>query len=496
MTLDPRTPVLVGAGTAMQRFDDPNDAKEAAALMAEAAEAAARDAGDSDLLRDAKLFLTPKGTWRYHDASRVVARHVGNTTARTVIAELGILQTTLFSRAAAAIAAGDVDIAIVVGGEAKFRDLRAAITGISVHDIDDTGALPDEVVHPHGHIIGPVEIQAGLVNAVSHYTQIENALRAAEGQSLDDHARLVAALWARFNVVARDNPDAWNRAPMTAEDIATPGPRNRPLAFPYNKWHNSQWNVDQAAAFVLCSVETARARNLSTDLFVFPQVIVESNHMVPVSARAEVHRSQGFAIAGRAAFASAGVGVDDIAHVDLSSCFPVAVRVQAAELGLSVERPLTVTGGMTFAGGPLNNYVLQSTAKMTRVLRDDPGALGLVTAISGMITKQGVSIWSTNPLAGGYRGVDVSDEVAAATPTVSVVDPTSAGERDASVVTYTVLFDERQPARGVVVASLDDDDGTRAIAQSTDPAITNAMTQREWCGQRIRLDGAGGFSVA
>jgi acetyl-CoA C-acetyltransferase len=275
MTLDPRTPVLVGAATATQRVDEPGNAKEAALLMVEAAEAAARDAGDPELLRAAQVFLTPKGTWRYHDAASVVARHVGNHAARTVIADLGILQTTLFSRAAAAIAAGDVDVAVVVGGEAKFRDLRAAITGISVHDIDDTGAQPDELVRPHGHIIGPAEVQAGLVNAVSHYTQIENARRAADGQSLDEHARLVAELWARFNTVARDNPDAWNRAPMTAEDIRTPGPRNRPLAFPYNKWHNSQWNVDQAAAFVLCSVEAARTRGLSNDRWVFPHVIVE-----------------------------------------------------------------------------------------------------------------------------------------------------------------------------------------------------------------------------
>jgi acetyl-CoA C-acetyltransferase len=492
VTLDPRTPVMVGVGTATQRLSDPGTAVEAAALMVAACTAAAADAGSSRLLGSAGAVLVPRGTWRYHDAGRLVAAGVGNTTARTVTAELGVLQTTLVERACARIAAGDLDVALVVGGEAKWRDLRAAITGQPATSTDDSdgdgrgGGGGGEVLRPQSEIVSAEEVAAlGGFSAVNHYALIENARRWADRQSIDDHLEAIARLWERFNVVARSNPSAWNPQPMTAGEIRRPGPANKPLAWPYNKWHNSQWNVDQAACLILCSVEAARDHGVSADRWVFPHAIAWSDHAVPVSRRPAIDRSPGFAEAGRAAFALAGAGPDDIAHIDLYSCFPIAVRTQARELGLGLDRQLTETGGMTFAGGPLNNYVLQSTARMMEVLREAPDDLGMVTAISGMITKQAVSIWGCRPPPAGYRAEDVS---AAIDPAEVPVVAGAAGQ--ATITTYTVL---RDPDRAVVVADLPDDAG-RALAVSPDAALAGAMTEAEWCGRPIVLDGEGGFS--
>ena len=86
--------------------------------------------------------------------------------------------------------------------------------------------------------------------------------------------------------------------------------------------------------------------------------------MVMLSERAELHRSPAIAANGRALSELTGVTASEVKHLDLYSCFPSAVRVQAAELGLAADRPWTVTGGMSFGGGPLNNYVLQSHARM------------------------------------------------------------------------------------------------------------------------------------
>ena len=158
------------------------------------------------------------------------------------------------------------------------------------------------------------------------------------------------------------------------------------------------------------------------------------------------------------------------------------MRVQAAELGLSIERPLTVTGGMTFGGGPLNNYVLQSTAAMVDQLRRDPGAVGLVTAVSGMITKQGVSIWSTRPPAEGYRSDDVTDAVAAEMPVVESVIP---ADEEGVVASYTVLYADGLPAKGVVL--VDRVTKGRSIAVSQDPQVLAAMTTEEWCGRKVAL---------
>jgi acetyl-CoA C-acetyltransferase len=489
MALDPRTPVLVGTAAVAQRGDDPTATRPLSDLLAAAAEAAADDAGNRDLLR-ADLFLVPKGSWSRRNAAGSLAARCGRPDARTLVAEVGILQTTLFARAADAIAAGEVDVAIVAGGETKWRELRATITGVTLDADDDATTDPDEYLRPHGMIIAPEEVGAGLVTAVSHYSMLENALRLAAGQSIAEHADEVAALWASFNEVAVGNPDAWNRTPMTAAEIRDPAPKNRPLAFPYNKWHNSQWNVDQASAHILCSVEAARRFGIGEDRWVFPHAIAESQHMVPVSRREQLHRCPGFAIAGRHAFTAAGVAVDEIDHIDLYSCFPAAVRIQAAEMGVPTDRPLTVTGGMTFGGGPLNNYVLQSTAKMVDVLRADPGSTGLVTAVSGMVTKQGVGVWSTRPPASAYRTIDVTDEVAAEMPSVPNAEP-SAGA--ATVVGYTVLYGDEGPTKGVVL--VDRGDGTRSVAVSEDAALAKQMTLEEIGGRAVTLTAGGGFEL-
>src|SRR5439155_22999267 len=134
----------------------------------------------------------------------------------------------------------------------------------------------------------------------------------------------------------------------------------------------------------------------------------------------------------------------DIAHVDLYSCFPSAVQVAATEIGLGFERPLTVTGGLTFAGGPLNNYVTHSIATMVGVLRTDAGRLGLVSANGGYLTKHAIGIYGTEPPASGFRHDDVQTEVDAM-PTRESVD-----EHDGPVTieAYTVMHGHDRPERG------------------------------------------------
>jgi acetyl-CoA C-acetyltransferase len=483
-----RTPVLVGAGTVMQRLDDPQAAAEAVALMVAACEAAADDAGCRDLLPLAGSIAVPQGMWSYADPGRLVADAIGAHSARTTLARIGILQTELLGRAAAAIAAGRVDVAIVVGGEARYRDLRASITGVRVAESAQDGALPDEVFVPEGEIISPHEMAAGLVSPVNHYAVVENALRHHDGLDLETHATEVARLWAGFSAVAADNPFAWNRQLLDPADIRTASARNRMLAFPYAKWHSSQWNVDQAAALILCSAETAHAHGVAQDRWIFPLAVCDANHMVPVSERAEMWRSPGFAIAFRRAVAAAGTAPDAITQVDLYSCYPAAVRVQLRELGLSAGRPLTVTGGMTFAGGPLNNYVLQAMAAMTARLRADPRATGLVTAVSGMLTKQGVSLWSGTPGARDFRHQDVTSEVETGTARVPCVPPRASA---ATIASYTVPYGGDRPERAIAVCDLPD--GTRTIATSEDAPQAAAMTSSEWCGRRVAVRDDGSF---
>jgi acetyl-CoA C-acetyltransferase len=160
------------------------------------------------------------------------------------------------------------------------------------------------------------------------------------------------------------------------------------------------------------------------------------------------------------------------------------VRVQARELGIDETGEVTVTGGMAFGGGPLNNFVLQALARMAHVLRADPGTTGIVNAISGVITKQGVSLWSTEPSEGHFHHDDVSEAVSRETPRVEVA-PEADGA--ATVASYTVLHSGAAP-QAVLLCDLPD--GRRTLTMSNDAELIATAEQQELCGRPVALDGA------
>jgi acetyl-CoA C-acetyltransferase len=479
--VDARTPVLAGSGVAHQHVDDPAAALEAVELMGLACERAA----PAPLLAGVEVVLVPRGTWRYSDPGRLLAERFG-ADARTVVGEIGVLQQSLLSRACSAIAAGELDVALVVGGEAKYRELRAQITGTHAPATVQVDVAPDDVLVPAAEILPPAEIAARLVIPAAQYAVIETALRAARRDTVEGHARALADLWARFSTIACGNVDAWRRDPVTADVLLRPTRANPMYCAPYTKLHCSQWNVDQASAFLLCSADVARRHHVDLDAAVYPIAAVESNTMVPLARRAALHRAPAVTAGAVALARVAGIDPRDADHLDLYSCFPSAVQVQAAELGVDPDQELTVTGGMTFAGGPLDNYHFQALAKMSEVLRAEPGSTGLVTCISGMLTKHGMMLWSTRPPSDGFRAVDVSDETAAIT---DVLDLAPDHDGPARVEGYTVVHDrDGVPQRAIVVATTAA--GTRCVAANDDVDVAADMVAAEWVGRNIDVRGS------
>jgi acetyl-CoA C-acetyltransferase len=484
-----RTPVLVGIGAVTQREADPARAQEPVALMARALERAADDAGGRRWLERADAIAVPRGFWDYADPARLVAERVKCTRARTQLAEIGVLQTTLFARACRAIADGEAEVVLVTGGEAKHRSAVAERAGVDAPITGQSGAEPDEVWRPAGDILSPVELAAHLGMPVRQYAVIENALRHAEGRSLEVHRNEVASLWSEMSRVAAENPDAWTRDFVTVDQIRDVGASNRMLAFPYTKMHNSQWNVDQAAGLVFTSAALARREGVPESQWIHPRAVVESNYMLPLVHRAELHRCAAFRIAGRRAAELASLRLAQLAHLELYSCFPVAVRVQQRELGIPRQQSVTVTGGMAFAGGPLNNFVLQAAVRLAQRLREEPGGAGMLNAVSGMLTKQGVSLWSSS--AGpAFAAADVSAEAQRETRRVELAE-SFAG--DARVAGYTVLYEGDRPAQTVLLC--DTGDGKRTVAVGSDPALAQTAVSEEMIGREVRI-GSGEVHLA
>ena len=385
---------------------------------------------------------------------------------------------------------GASEVAVVVGGEAKrwARDRERA--GHAPTETAQPGAVPDVLRQRGGPILEPVEVAHRLWDPVQQYAMIDNALRAAEGLTPAGQRAQIDALWERMSDVSSTNPDAAFGGHRDAAWLGTPSPDNRPLAFPYNKWHSTQWTVNQAAALVICSVDAARRAGVPEDRWVFPLVGLESSHAVSVLCRRRIGAWPAMEVLGGTAAARIGRRLDEVEVVELYSCFPSAVRVQQRELGLPLDGTPTVTGGMAFAGGPFNNAVLQSVAAVVPRLRADPGALGAVTTVSGLLTKPGLGVWSARPDGRPPLLSDLAYEVASVTEVVEAVESLDGYEGPGTVATYTVTYDGMDPVR--VVAVCDTADGRRCVAFSEDPDLAATACAEELVGSAVRI-GSGVF---
>ncbi len=472
--------MLIGVGTATA------DA-EPVELMALALEAAGADAGPAGILERVDRIAVPQGSWQYPDPGRLVADRVGAPDAETHLFELGIPQQSLINEALAAVVSGRSELAAVVGGEAKrwVRDLERS--GRDAVESGPPGAQPDVVHRRQGPLMEPVEVAHRLWEPVQQYAMIENALRAFEGRSLAQHRSEIATLWARFNRVAGTNPDAAFPQPMEAGQIGTASPSNRPLAFPYNKWHSTQWTVNQAAALLVCTHATADRLGVSLDRRVVPLVGLESSHAVSLLGRSSPHSWPAMEVLGSATSERIGRPVADVETIELYSCFPAAVRVQQRALGLHPDSTPTVTGGMAFAGGPFNNFVLQSMAPVIAAVRADPGSLGMVTTVSGLLTKPGIGVWSGVPDGRPLLLGDLAVEAESATGVRDVVETLDGYDGEATVVTYTVTFEGMDPVR--TVALCDTGDGRRCVALAEDTDVAAEAVETELIGRRVGLAG-------
>ncbi len=480
-------PVIVGVGQILQRLDDPTAAEEPLAMMVAALEQAAADSGAPKLLHAAESVYVPRGAWSYGNAAGEVARRLGATPEETVGTPFGgnFAQACVID-AARQIQAGRRRVALVAGAENGRTQGQARRQGVSLRETRAPGS-PDRLVAEDKPIFHEAELARGMNSASDVFAIIESAIRFARRETLDAHVRRIATLWEGFNRVARDNPHAWLRRACSAEQIREPGPDNPMISFPYTRLMNANARVDMGAGLLVCELETARSAGVPEEKLVYLHAATEANDSTFLSRRAELHRSPAVRLAGARVLELARTSVEAIGHADLYSCFPSSVQVSAAELGFSEDRPLSVTGGLTFGGGPLNSYGLHAVARMAEVLREDRGALGLVHGNGGWLAKHSIGIYSATPPAAGFRYDNLQHEVDALPLRDALVD----FEGPVTIEAYTVAH-QRGAARLAHVACLTDE-GERTWGTVADVSLLEAMMREEYCGRSARLDGRGGF---
>lgn len=487
MPVDPRTPVLIGYGQINHR--DESDPAEPVDLMV----AAARRAADPAVLAAVDAIWVVNGFSAYYrDPGLLVAQRIGAQRPATGYSSVGgNVPQSLVNRACRDIAAGRAGVVLLTGAELWRTRTRLRAAGARLAYTRQDDSVP--VVEPIGTdvpMVGPAEERIGLDRPAYVYPLFDQAQRIAAGAPVDEHRRRIGELWARFNAVAVDNPHAWIRKPVGAQDIWRESPTNRMISWPYTKLLNSNNMVDQGAALIVTSVQAAADLGVPAERWIYPQAGTDAHDTFAIAERAELHRSPAIRIAGARALRLAGI--DDIAavdYVDLYSCFPSAVQVAAAELGLPVDdpaRPLTVTGGLTFAGGPWNNYVMHSIATLAELLAANPGRCGLITANGGFLTKHSIGVYGTEPPPAGFRWQDVQSAVDAEGTRPAVLD----WEGPGSIESWTVPFDrDGQPEK--VFLAVRTGDGARTLALIDDRETAAAAVTDDIAGLsvRVRADG-------
>jgi len=497
--LPDNTPVIIGVGFCQEKQEDASASSEASQLMVNAIADAARDAGMPALVQQLESITVLKGMWEYKNPGKLIADQLGCSKAKSILADVGNLQLSALFDLCNAIVEGKQDVGVVVGGEAKYRELRAKIAGQQISNTvqGDETLAPDEYKGIPDPFATEAEASAGIFMPVELFSVIESAIRASRGLSHDAHRDVIANLYASFSQVAANNPRAWSREVLGAADIRNATDKNAMLAYPYTKKFNSQWNVNQGAAILVCSAAKAKMLGLDSARWIYPLSGVQSRHVTCLAEKKQFHTMPGAVISGGRAYTLAGITSKDVTAADMYSCFPAAVQIFGHDLKLD-HIPWSVSGSMAFAGGPFNHAAIDSVVRIVDVLRD-PSAkqrqIGMVSNLSGIFGKQAVALFSNQPtVVSGKANVFAFDDV---TAQVAKLDPpmkvNAQYSGSAKVVGYTVAYIKNSPSHAFVYC--ESESGERTVAKTADHSLLSRFLTEEFIGKTLTINNDRSISV-
>jgi acetyl-CoA C-acetyltransferase len=491
-----RVPVVVGAGQLTNREEDPSAAPDPFELMESAARLAVADIGGGgssptspgSVLSDlTHLFMVHSLSLRHGDPAPELARRLGAEQAEARCSGMGgSIPQWLVNRAAELVAAGGRPRVLIAGAEALATRRRARKQGVEL-DWPTAEGWPDTWPPLEPDVgLHPVERAHGLAQATAMYALVESAVAHGAGHDPATHRAAIGALMARFNDVAVSNPVSWFPTARDAQEIMTVTADNRMIYSPYPKYVNAVMDVDMAAAIIITDAATARSWGLAEDEVAYLSGWADAHDLWYLSQRPVLHRSPALAECARRVLDSAGVTMDDVQGLDLYACFPSSVEVARDSFDIASDdpRPLTVTGGLPYHGGPGSNYVTHSIANTMHWLRAGQGEHALVHGNGYYLTKHSVGLYSRHAPAVApeppEKLQEYIDTLADAIEVEAAVETGATG----SIVAYTVPFDrERGPQAAI---GLVDVGGRRTVAHA-DGALTMELLERDGVGTRVVL---------
>lgn len=434
-------------------------------MMAEAAKNALADAGiDNCDLVDGLGCVEPF-SWAYEDLGGFVAEDMGlrKSVEQLWVPAGGTSPLDLLHLIGQKINSGDLDCAVICGAESMRARRRAAKEDRCLDWPDRSNAV--DTMRGQRRFSSDLERRHGLIRPIHLFPLIENALRSAYGRSASEQIEVASKILEKNAKVAADNPHAWFQDAPTADDIATVTQDNRMIVYPYTKRMNAIMDVDQSAAIVVVSKAFLEKHGLKSRAAAVLGGTGAEEVWSPIERR-NLAKCPAMEFSVGTALQRAGLEAHEVNSMDLYSCFPSAVQLglQALDTIVDDPRPFSLTGGLAYAGGPGNAYVLHSLSAALEKLRSAPDGRVMVTGIGMANTKHAATVLAgTDAIPPNANGLLSYREQLDLEP-VEIVDEAVGRAR---INTYAIEYG-RDGAPSNIVLFVDLEGGARTIANMRD----------------------------
>jgi acetyl-CoA C-acetyltransferase len=380
-----RIPVIVGVGEIADRPKELTAGLEPLTLLEEALKRAEADSGAKLLGEIGSLDVVNFLSWRYRDPEKQLADRLGITPAHLYYGPVGGESPIRYlHEAAQRIARGECSVAAVCGAEAQSTATKAQRAGIDLpwtpfaHDVEEPkrGAVFQK----------PMAVKLGVFRPITVYPLYESATSAHWGQTPREALTESGNLWSTYSDVASKNPNSWLKKHFTSDEITTPSPDNRLIAWPYTKLMVANPTVNMGGALLMTSLAKARAAGVPEDRIVYAWGGASAEEPRDYLVRDQFYESHPQNAVLKAVMDLVEGDGKKFDAIELYSCFPCVPKMARRTLGLGADVQPTVTGGLTFFGAPLNTYMTHAACAMVRKLRDG-AKLGLLYGQGGFVTK-------------------------------------------------------------------------------------------------------------
>src|SRR5258707_4318567 len=378
-----RIPVIVGVGEIVDRPKDLADGLEPLALLEQALKRAEVDSGAKLLGELGSLDVVNFLSWRYRDPEKLLADRLGAKPAHCYYGPVGGESPIRYiQEAAKRIARGECSVAAVCGAEAQSTATKAERGGIT---LPWTPFASDVEEPKRGRgFQKPMAVKLGVFRPITVYPLYESATSAHWGQTPREALAESGSLWSTYSDVASKNPNSWLKKHFSSDEITTPSPDNRLIAWPYTKLMVANPTVNMGGALLMTSLAKARAAGVPEDRIVYAWGGASAEEPRDYLVRDQFYESHPQNAVLKAVMDL--VEGKKFDAIELYSCFPCLPKMARRTLGLGPDVQPTVTGGLTFFGAPLNTYMTHAAVAMVRKLRQG-GKLGLLYGQGGFVSK-------------------------------------------------------------------------------------------------------------